>query len=74
MGFLLDSLEDGYRNVFHVPDHAGNQEKEKDEHHRANGEAHFHPVSLFISHNADNLAPTGLGFQRAGFGHGRGWR
>ncbi len=61
-GFLLRGLEDGQGDVFHVPDHAGNQKKEKHEHHDADGEAHLHPVSLLFSHHADNLAPAELAF------------
>jgi len=61
-GILLRGLEDGHDDVFHVPDHAGNQEKEKHEHHQADGEAHLHPVSILLSHHADNVAPTELAF------------
>ena len=61
-GILLRGLEDGHDDVFHVPDHAGNQEKEKHEHHEADGEAHLQPVSLLLSHHAENVAPAELAF------------
>ena len=57
-GFLLHGLEDGNDDVFHVPDHAGNQEKEKHEHHESDREAYLQPVSLLISHHVDTVAPA----------------
>ena len=60
----MSGLEDRPDDVFHVPDHAGNQEKEKHEYHESDRETYLHPVSLLVSHHENKVAGAELTYEQ----------